>query len=79
MKPLTKAEKKVLEKVGAKFKELRIKEGYKSYETFAFDKDINRMQYWRLEKGMSNLSLVTLVRMLEVHKMTLQEFFNELE
>ena len=79
MKPLTKAEKKVLEKIGAKFRELRIKQGYKSYETFAFDKEINRMQYWRMEKGLSNMSIATLLRLLEVHKMSLLEFFKELE
>ena len=79
MKPLTKAEKKVLEKIGAKFKELRIKQGYTSYETFAFDKEINRMQYWRIEKGLANMSMATLLRLLEVHKMSLKDFFNELE
>ena len=79
MKPITKSEQKILEKIGAKFKELRIKQGYKSYETFAFDKEINRMHYWRIEKGVSNMSMATLLRLLEVHKMSLKEFFDELE
>jgi hypothetical protein len=28
------------------------------YETFAFD-EINRMQYWRMEKGLSNQNKTT--------------------
>ena len=79
MKPLTKTEKKVLELIGKKLNDLRIKKGYKSYETFAFDKDINRMQYWRMEKGLSNMSMATLLRILEIHKISLKEFFKDLE
>jgi len=79
MKPLNKAEKKVLDLIGAKLKELRIKKGYKSYETFAFDKEMNRMQYWRMEKGLSNMSIATLLRILEIHKISLKDFFKDLE
>ncbi len=79
MKPLNKTEKKVLGSIGAKLKELRTKKGYKSYETFAFDKEINRMQYWRMEKGLSNMSMATLLRILEIHKITLKEFFKDFE
>jgi transcriptional regulator with XRE-family HTH domain len=77
MKPLSKSEKKILEQMGAKFKVLRQKKGYKSYETFAFDNEINRMQYWRLEKGMANFSMATLLRILQVHKLSLGEFFKD--
>ena len=79
MKRLTKAEKKVLELMGKKLKEMRVKKGYTSYETFAFDNEINRMQYWRMEKGLSNMSIATLLRVLEVHKMTLKDFFKDFE
>jgi len=79
MKQLTKAEKKVLELMGKKLKEMRIKKGYTSYETFAFDNEINRMQYWRMEKGLSNMSIATLLRVLEVHEMTLKDFFKDFE
>jgi len=75
MKPLTKSEKKILEIMGNKLRELRIRKGYTSYETFAFDNEINRMQYWRMEKGLSNMSMATLLRVLEVHKMSLKDFF----
>ena len=75
MKPLTKSEKKIIELMGKKLKELRKEKGYTSYETFAFDNEINRMQYWRMEKGLSNMSIATLLRVLEVHKMSLKDFF----
>lgn len=77
MKPLTKSEKKTIELMGNKLKELRIGKGYTSYETFAFDNEINRMQYWRMEKGLSNMSMATLLRVLEVHKMSLKDFFTD--
>jgi len=63
-----------LRKVAQRFKELRISMGYSSQETFAFDKEINRVQYWRVEKG-SNITLATFFKLLEIHKLTPEEFF----
>jgi transcriptional regulator with XRE-family HTH domain len=77
MKPLTKSEKEVLVLIGKKLREMRIKKGYKSYETFAFDNDINRMQYWRMEKGLSNMSMATLLRVMDVYKISLKDFFKD--
>ena len=37
------------------------------------------MQYWRLEKGMANLSMATLLRLLQVHKLTLADFFKDFQ
>jgi transcriptional regulator with XRE-family HTH domain len=79
MKPLSVEEKKLLEKIGKKFKDLRIKQGYKSYENFAFDKEINRMQYWRMEKGLANISFATLTRLLKIHNLKLSEFFKDID
>ncbi len=55
--------------------ELRKKKGYTSHEDFAFDHDIPRVQYWRIEKGKTNLTLKSLIRLLSIHKMTVEEFF----
>jgi DNA-binding XRE family transcriptional regulator len=63
-------------KVAQKFKQLRIDSGYNSQETFAYDKEINRVQYWRVEKG-SNITLATFFKLLEIHKITPEEFFKE--
>jgi transcriptional regulator with XRE-family HTH domain len=65
----------LLEKVGKKLEELRKKKGYTSHETFAYDNDIPRVQYWRIEKGRANLTLKSLVKILAIHKMTVEEFF----
>lgn len=64
-------------KIGLKLKRLRIEKGYTSYENFALDKEIDRKQYWRAEDGV-NLTLKSLVKILNLHKLTLGEFFNDL-
>ncbi len=70
--------KDLQERVGLKLMELRKKKGYTSHEDFAFDHDIPRVQYWRIEKGKTNLTLKSLIRLLSIHKMTVEEFFGGL-
>ena len=65
-------------KIGEKIRKLRINAGYTSYETFAFDNEIPRVQYGRLEKGV-NFRIATLIRILDIHKITLEEFFQDLK
>jgi hypothetical protein len=52
--------------------------GYSSYENFAFDHGLSRVSYGRHEKG-SNITLASLLRILDIHKVTLQEFFADLD
>jgi transcriptional regulator with XRE-family HTH domain len=68
-----KNEKRLI-KIGERLRELRKKAGYKSYENFAFDNEINRVQYGRMEKG-ANITLVSLLNVLDIHKITLEDFF----
>ena len=65
---------KRIQKIADKLKKLRVEAGYTSAETFAFDNDINRVQYWRMEKG-NNFTMNSLIKILDVHKLTLEEFF----
>jgi transcriptional regulator with XRE-family HTH domain len=65
-------------RIGVKLMELRKKKGYTSHEDFALDHDIPRVQYWRIENGKTNLTLKSLVRLLSVHKLTMEEFFSNL-
>lgn len=65
-----------IEAIGKKLRQLRIDAGYTSYETFAFENNIARKQYWRLEKG-ANFNIETLLKILDIHKISLTEFFNE--
>jgi len=74
----TKTSEKRLKLVGEKLKKLRQKAKYSSAETFAFDNDLNRVQYWRMEKG-ANFTMQSLMKVLDIHKITLEEFFKDLE
>jgi transcriptional regulator with XRE-family HTH domain len=65
----------VLIRIGVKLTQLRIKNGHKSYESFAIENNLSRMQYWRMEKGKTNLTIKSLVRVLDIHHITLEEFF----
>jgi hypothetical protein len=59
--------------VAAGIKDLRINSGYTSAETFAYDHEIPRVQYWRIETG-ANITLTSLLKLLDIHKMSLEEF-----
>lgn len=68
-----------LKQIGDCLSELRKKKGYTSYENFAYDHEIPRMQYWRIEKGKVNLTIRSLLRILEIHKISLPDFFVQLK
>lgn len=63
-----------IRKICNKLKEIRIEKGYTSYENFAWDNDLPRVQYWRLENGV-NFRMESLLRILDVHKIKLEDFF----
>ena len=65
-----------IKKVAEKIRQLRIDSKYTSYENFAFENDINRVQYWRVESG-KNITLKTFFRILQIHKITPEEFFKD--
>jgi transcriptional regulator with XRE-family HTH domain len=65
--------------IGDKLTELRKQKGYSSHETFAFDYDLPRVQYWRLEKGKSNFTIKTLMKILAIHNLTVSEFFQRID
>jgi len=69
----------LLVRIGDKVTDLRKKKGYSSYENFAYDHDIPRMQYWRVENGKTNLTLKTLHKVLSIHDLTIEEFFVQLQ
>jgi len=65
-----------VEKIGARIKQLRVEKGYTSYEKFAIENDISRMQYWRYEKG-EDMRVSSLLRVTQALGVSLQEFFSE--
>ena len=48
---------------GNEIRKRRIEAGYKSYEQFAEDNDISRIQYWKMENG-NNFTLKSLLKVL---------------
>lgn len=67
-----------ISKISNRIKQLRIDSGYTSYETFAFDKDLDRKQYWRMENG-QNVTIKSLVKILNCHNITWNEFFKSFD
>ncbi|UII75469.1 helix-turn-helix domain-containing protein [Flagellimonas sp. HMM57] len=63
--------------IAKKLETLRIKKGYSSYENFAIEFGISRMQYWRMEKG-TNFTFASFLKILDAHEMTLNEFFKDI-
>jgi transcriptional regulator with XRE-family HTH domain len=66
----------IIKNLGARIKDLRIKAGYTSHEKFANDIDISRSLYWSYEQG-ANMNFLTLIKILNFHKITVQEFFRD--
>ena len=75
---ISKNHERRIHKIGDKLRQLRTDAGYTSYENFAFDNEIPRVQYGRMEKGV-NFRIATLMRVLDVHDMTLEKFFKGLK
>ena len=64
--------------IGQKIKRLRIEMGYSSAEIFAYEHGLNRVSYWRMEKG-NNITLNSLLKIIDIHKITLKEFFADID
>ena len=66
-----------IKQIAEKLRELRIQKGYSNHEFFAWDNEINRVQYWKVERG-SNITLKTLFKILDIHGISLSEFFKDM-
>lgn len=66
----------IINNIASKLKKIRIEKGYTSYENFAYQNDLPRVQYWRMEKG-TNFTIKNLLKILEIHQMSLEEFFSK--
>lgn len=64
-------------KIAEGIKKLRKEAGYTSHETFAFENDLPRQHYWQVEKG-SNITLNTLLRILDIHKKNPSDFMKDI-
>ena len=65
-----------LKKIGKRIKQLRKKLGYTSYETFANEHDIHRVQWGRYEQGL-DMYTSTLIKITRLLGVSIKEFFGE--
>lgn len=67
-----------IEAIASRIKALRIKAGYRSYQHFAIENELDPRQYFRVEKG-QNLKITSLLRIINIHGISLSEFFKDLD
>jgi len=68
---------KELKKIGLRLKKLRKSAGYTSPDKFSYDNNLNRSQYGKYEAGSANITIGTLINILNCFGVSLSEFFNE--
>lgn len=66
--------KRVAKKLAARLRQLRESEGL-SQEDLAFQAGLGRSYYWRVEQGLINVTLETLVKLSNALKVDLVELF----
>ncbi len=66
---------KVLAEIGSRLAEMRERKGFSTIREFAHRYDLPEIQYWRMEKGKANITLKSLVRILSIHNVSVQDFF----
>ena len=64
--------------IALRLKELRKAKGYSNYEHIAFDLEMSRSAYWRLETGV-NFELKTLIKICRLLDISLEEFFKGID
>jgi hypothetical protein len=69
----------VLAAVGLHLAELRQQKGYSTIKEFTDHYDLPEIQYWRIERGKTNITLKSLSRILNIHRLSIQDFFCLLE
>lgn len=66
-----------LKSIGKHLRNIRKEKGYTSAEIFAYENSLNRVSYWRIENG-QNFTMNMLLRILDIHHMSLNDFFSSL-
>lgn len=66
-----------LKKIGLRLKNLRKSKGYTSPDKFSYEHNLNRSQYGKYEAGSANITIGTLINILNCFGVSLTEFFNE--
>ncbi len=62
-------------KIGLRLRKFRKAKGYSNPDKFAYEHNINRSQYGKYEAGNTNITIGTLVNILNCFGVSLEEFF----
>ena len=68
--------KEMLERLGARIRQLRKDRGYMNYEKISYDYNISRAQWGRYEKG-QNITFLLILKIVKALEVTLEEFFRD--
>ena len=66
-----------LQKVGERLTTLRKQKGHSNHEAFADGIDMTRSQYWEYEKGIKNITVFNLKKVLDGLGVSFEEFFSD--
>lgn len=66
----------VLRQIGVGLKQLRKERGYSNYHKLAYDMGMHHSQYGDYENG-KNMNVLTLLRILRFHELSLKEFISQ--
>jgi len=75
-KSLAEEQERILKQIGARIRALRIKNGYTSYEDFAYENNISRSQFGKYERG-TDIRMTSLIKVLLALDISIDEFFSE--
>jgi transcriptional regulator with XRE-family HTH domain len=64
-----------LERMGNEFRKLREKKGFDTIKEFARYYRLSPIQYWRIERGKSNVTMKTILQLLAIHRLSVTQFF----
>ena len=64
--------------ISLRLKELRKSKGYNNYEHIAFELNMSRSAYWKLESG-KNFEIKTLIKVCKLLDITLEDFFKGIQ
>jgi hypothetical protein len=62
-------------RIGEGLKQLRLQKGYENLSDFVKDFELPMIQYWRIEAGKTNLTIKSLLKLLAIHGLAIEEFF----
>lgn len=71
----TTSRQNALIEMGVKLKMLRQKKGFMNCDDFAKKYDLPKAYYRNMEEARVNFTITSLLRVLEIHKMNVEDFF----